>query len=216
METEIIKHPAYGLIRFSRVNGHKIFYGSELEQDNYIELEVKGSVLERTLDNERFGEDYKNNIVRLRMTAGQFSELITSMNISSGVPCTLEYVKGEKVKDLNKIESRKEFIHSKFKERMKEFSDTIKLRQLETIEIVKKKTLSKTDIDKLTHNLEYLTTEISSNIPFFLKCFQEDMDKVVFEAKLEVENAILHKIQSVGFNVLQEQHKQLENGTKVS
>ena len=53
-------------------------------------------------------------------------------------------------------------------------------------------------------------TELTNNIPYFLKCFQEDMDKIVFEAKLEVENAILHKIQSVGFNILQEQQKQIE------
>ena len=209
MEKEIIKHPAYGLIKFSRVNGSRNFYGSELEQNNYIELEVKGSYLERTLDYENFCEDCKNNILRLRMTAGQFSELITSMNRSPGVPCTLEYINNKEVPKLEKIQSRKELIHSKFKERMLEFSSKIKKNQLEAISIVKKKTLSKNDINQLQHNLEYLTTEINNNIPYFLECFQEDMDKIVFEAKLEIENAILHKIQSVGLNVLQEQQKQI-------
>lgn len=213
-EKEIIKHPSYGLIRFSRVNGRSNFYGSELEQDNYITLTITGSYLERNLVNERFCEKHRDNKISLRMTAGQFSELITSLNIGSGVPCTLEYINGEKVENLEKVESRKEFVHRKFKEEMLTFSNTIKKNQLEAIEIVKKKTLSKADVLKLKNNLEYLTTEIDSNIPFFLKCFQEDMEKVVNEAKLEVENTLLHKVNTLGLQALDVQQLSLkENGT---
>jgi hypothetical protein len=53
--------------------------------------------------------------------------------------------------------------------------------------------------------MDWITQEVSSNIPFFGKCFQETMDEIVHEAKLEVENAIQHKINTLG---LQELHKQ--------
>ena len=52
-----------------------------------------------------------------------------------------------------------------------------------------------------------ITQEVTMNIPYFAKCFQETMDNVVFEAKLEVENAILHKVTSLGLNALHEQKK---------
>ena len=211
---EIIKHPSYGMIRFSRVNGHSNFYGSELEQDNYITLTIKGSYLERDLVNERYCEEHRDNKLSLRMTAGQFSELITSLNIGSGVPCTLEYVNGEKVETLEKVESRKEFVHKKFKEEMLEFSATIKEKQSEAIELVKKKTLSKKDVLKLYHNLQYLTQEIDSNIPFFLKCFQEYMEKIVNEAKLEVELHKVNTLNALGLQALDVQQLSLkENGT---
>ena len=75
--------------------------------------------------------------------------------------------------------------------------------------IVKKKTLSKEDVRVLSNNLDWLVTEIESNIPFFGKCFQETMDEMIFEAKLEVENAIQHKISVLGLNALHEQNKLL-------
>ena len=67
---------------------------------------------------------------------------------------------------------------------------------------------------ELQMHLEWLTGEVESNIPFFAKCFQETMDKVVFEAKTEVENAIQHKINVIGLNALHEQNKLLIENPK--
>ena len=53
--------------------------------------------------------------------------------------------------------------------------------------------------------------EVTSNIPFFAKCFQGTMDEVVMDAKTEVENAIQHKINTLGLNALHEQNRLLEN-----
>lgn len=206
MERERTSHESFGIIKFSRVNGHQRFYGSEIAQDSYIELTLHNSEIETDLTGQHF---YDNGvpIVRLRMSSGQFSELITSLNIGSGVPCTLEMINGKKVENLPETENRKEYVLRKFKERMKEFADRIRSNQKETIEIVKKKTLSKEDVRVLSQNLEYLTTEITANIPFFQECFQEDMDKIVNEAKMEIENTMLHKITTVGLK-----HIELNNG----
>ena len=97
---------------------------------------------------------------------------------------------------------------------MKEFANQIKENQNKAKEIVRKKTLSKSDIHELTWYLEWLTQEISSNIPFFAKCFQETMDTVVYEAKTEVENAIQHKINVLGLSELHKQQKLLNEPQK--
>jgi len=210
-EKEEFMHPSFGQISFSRISttGER-FYGSELTQDHYIEMVVKHSEITRELTNDHyFGRGAP--VIKLRLSTGQFSELITSMNMGDGVPCTLEMIEGRVIEKLPKAENRKEFVHRKFEDRMSEFAKSLKEEQLKAKEIVKKKVLSKEDIRQLTIHLDYLTTEISSNIPFFAKCFQETMDKVVFEAKLEVENAIQHKINVLGLDELHKQNKLLSD-----
>lgn len=209
-ESERTSHPSFGQIYFGRVSSSlgEDFYGSELKQDHYISMEVHKSEVERELAKEWYFTK-GSPLIRLRMTSGQFSELITSLNSGSGIPCTIEYLNQEKVEEMPKQESRKEFVHRKFEERMKTFADSIRSRQAEAKDIVKKKTLSKDDVNKLNILLQWLTQEIESNIPFFAKCFQETMDKVVFEAKTEVENAIQHKINVLGLTELHKQNKLL-------
>ena len=215
-EREKLEHPSFGQIGFSRVSstGAK-FYGSELVQDHYISMEIHHSEIERNLTDDHYYTAHKPPIVRLRMSSVQFAEMITSLNNGSGTPCTLEYINGVKMPELPDQDSRKEFVHRKFKQRMIEFANSIKTQSLKAKELIKKKTLSKDDQHELEFLITWLTQEVASNIPFFGQCFQETMDKVVVEAKLEVENAIQHKINVLGVNALQvEQHERLSGGKK--
>ena len=204
------KHESFGQIRFSRVNGDSRFYGSQLEQNNFITMDVYHSYTMKDLSKEHYFTEGLP-LISVRMSAGQFAELITSMNVGGGVPCTIEMVDGKRMEKLPIIEDRKSFVHSEFKKRMKVFADTIRERQKEAKELVKKKTLSKDDQQKLNFALEWLTSEIENNIPFFAECFQETMDDVVKEAKMEVENAIQHKISTLGLMELQKQNQLLLN-----
>lgn len=209
MKEETTTHPSFGIIEFTRVNGINNFFGSDLEQDHYIQLTISEGEKVSDLSSERF---YPNKrILKARMTATQFSELITSLNIGSGVPCTLEIVNDKIIEKLPKQENRKEFVHRKFKDRLKEFSSNLISYQKEAKDIVKKKTLSKDDQNILINNLDYLIAEINSNMPFFAECFQEVMDEMVIEAKTEIEASILHKINQAGLSTLYEQQNKLLN-----
>lgn len=212
MEREETTHPSFGIIEFSRVNGISNFFGSDLQQDHYITLRISEGEKVSDLSSERFYP--RKRILQARMTATQFSELITSLNIGSGVPCTLEIANGQIVEKLPEQENRKEFVHRKFKDRLKEFSNNLISYQKEAKDIVKKKTLSKDDQNNLINNLDYLITEINSNIPFFAQCFQEVMDEMVVEAKTEIEASILHKINQVGLSTLYEHQNKLLNSSE--
>ena len=208
METERHTHESFGQISFTRtVGGNTNFYGSELPQDHYISLEIHHSEIERELTQDRYYN--KGQILRLRMSSGQFSELITSLNSGTGIPCTIERLQGKKIESIPVLESRKDFVHRKFEDRMKEFAVKLKTKQDRVKELSNKKTLSKEDQKELNWTVEWITQEVTSNIPFFAKCFQETMDDVVFEAKLEVENAIQHKISVLGLNALHEENRML-------
>lgn len=208
MDRETYAHPSYGQIRFSRVSGTSNFYGSELQQDHYISMEIHTSEVQKDLSNDWYHN--RGLVTRLRMTANQFSELITSMNNGSGVPCTLEFYNKEKTEKLPEIENRKEFTHRKFQERMSDFAQRLNVDRERARELINKKTPSKEDQKELYFIVEKLQTEISSNIPFFAKCFQEVMDDVVIEAKSEIENAIQHKITTLGLESLHEQQNLLK------
>jgi hypothetical protein len=210
LDVERHTHESYGQIRFSRVQGRANFYGSELQQDHFITLEIDKSELDRGLSSEHHFA--KENIIKLRMTAGQFSELITSMNMGSGVPCTLERYDGKMTQPLPEIENRKQFVHRKFDDRMKEFAKELKDKQEKAFKLIAKKTLSKADQEELNFHIQRMTQEISSNIPFFGKCFQENIDEMVFEAKLEIENAITHKVSHLGLKALHEENRLIEEG----
>lgn len=210
-------HPSFGLISFNRINGTNTFYGSELKQDNYIEMTVKNSEIVRELTHDYHYPIKGLPLIKVRMSANQFSELITSMNIGEGVCCTVEVVDGKHVTKLPDLQNRKEFVHNSFEDRMQNFTQTIKEEQKKALALVKKKTLSKDDVQNLTNYLEWLTTEIDKNIPFIAKCFQETMDTIVQEAKLDVENAIQHKINVLGLDQLHKQNKLLaENNDQQS
>lgn len=210
MERERITHPAFGQISFSRINGGgSRFYGSDLPQDNYIEMLVSNSEIERELTQDRYYPTKR--ILKVRMTSNQFSELITTMNQGGGVPCTLEIADRNHVEPLPEIENRKDFVHRKFKDRMIQFAKTLKEKQAMAKSLIKKKTLSASDQNDLNFLIEHLTTEVANNVPFFMECFQESMDEVVTEAKMEVENAIQHKINVLGLTELQKQGKLLGN-----
>jgi hypothetical protein len=211
-EDERHKHPSFGQIGFSRINSTGTnFYGSELKQDNYIQMKVYQSEIQRDLSCDRYFASNHTPIIQIRMSSNQFAEMITSMNRGDGIPCTIEAFDRKMVEHLPEQESRKEFIHRKFDDRMREFAKTLKVKQARVKDLSAKKTLSKADQQELNFTVEWLTQEVASNIPFFAKCFQETMDIVVNEAKSEIENAIQHKINVLGLEGLHEQNKLLKS-----
>jgi hypothetical protein len=207
-DKETHSHPSYGQLYIGRVNGSARFYGSELPQDHYITIELSQSELNRDLSKEWYFA--KQKLFKIRMSANQFAEAITSLNMGGGVPCTIEYANENKIEALPEIDNRKEFVHNQFQKRMKDFSQKLKENQLAAQELINKKTLSKQDQETLNGLINVMTQEVSSNIPFFAKCFQETMDDVVKEAKTEIDSAIQHKINMLGLEKLHEQNKLIE------
>lgn len=211
-EEERYSHPSFGMIGFSRVSssGNNAFFGSELKQDHFITMKIHPASITRSLSRDWYHAGH-TPIVEIRLTSNQFSEMLTSLNRGDGVPCTIEIANNQRVEQMPQQESRKEFIHRKFEDRMREFAKTLKQKQLRVRELTAKKTLSKEDQRELNMLVEWLTQEVASNIPFFAKCFQETIDYSVNEAKSEIENAIQHKINVLGLEALHEQNNLLKS-----
>jgi len=217
-EREKYTHPSYGIIGFSRVSsgGKHTFFGSELPVDNWIEMTVLKGSIERDLSKDWFHAEGREPLIKIRMTPMQFSEMITTLNHGDGVPCTLIKLNDNDIQqEQNRAENRTEITHRQFKKRMSDFAKSIAEHQNKVKALVKKKTLSKEDQRELLITNEWMTAELTRNIPFFIECFQEAMNTVVADAKMEVESAIQHKIKMLGLIELHKQNKLLENSNEI-
>jgi hypothetical protein len=191
------KHESFGLISFSRVTGSNDFFGSNISFDSYIQLRISGAFVETSLGRDNYYKD--KLLLQVRMTNSQFAELITSLNTGSGTPCTLEYSDGKKFESLPKQKIIEETAKKEFSLQNDEFLEQVRRMSIEANEIIEKKTLTKEDRKKLNWFFGNVFQQVSSNIPFYEKQFEERIDSMIADAKVEIENEIIHRLTNVGF-----------------
>ena len=88
------RHPSYGMLQFNRTSGGKTaLFGSSIQHSDTIMMRLRQGEVSRDINNDWFfGADV---IVEVEMSYSQFAECITSMNMGSGVPVTIRYIKGQ-------------------------------------------------------------------------------------------------------------------------
>lgn len=199
-----LKHPCFGLARFSRVFGYSGFmFGSDVQSENFIELTINHA--ERVQGDYRVHYyDYGKPIVRLKMTQTQFAELLTNMNIGNGVPVTLEAVNGERIEqfDLNEAKNHLDELKDDFKERSKKTVNSLIETSNVLKRIINKKNLSKKDQEDAMNLLDRYITEIRSNMPFFIKLYKEETADIVQRAKSELDGMIQSCVIRAGVKAL--------------
>ena len=200
-EEKEFKHPSFGMLGFSRVNGNSGYlFGTNVQPDNYIEMRLYTGRMKRDDIEDNFYPD--NNILTVKMSPVQFSELITSMNYACGVPCTITSFNGKKVEQAKNIENRKTFSARSFNDKMSKFAASINKNMTTAEKLIAKKNLSKKDQEELRMMLYGIQKELTSNIPFFRQMFQEEMDKIVVDAKAEIDAAMQHAVTKAGIKAL--------------
>ena len=200
-EEKEFQHPSFGMLGFSRVNGNSGYlFGTNVQPDNYIEMRLYTGRMKRDDIEDNFYPD--DNILTVKMSPVQFSELITSMNYARGVPCTITSFNGKKVEQAKNIENRKTFSARSFNDKMSKFAASINKNMTTAEKLIAKKNLSKKDQEELRMMLYRIQTELTSNIPFFRQMFQEEMDKIVVDAKAEIDAAMQHAVTKAGIKAL--------------
>ncbi len=194
-------HESYGMVRIGRISGgNGKFFGSHIKCNNYITIEISDASVSNDLGRNWFFS--KNEITKIKLTPTQFSELITTTN-GTGVPCTLEVVNGkrrEPVPEDTKTEARKAVDY--FKARMEKFDDEMTEYSDKAQEILEKKSINKSDRAELLNQLRRMHQEVKSNIPFYMEQFNKSANKVVNDAKAEVDAFTTHIIQKAGIEAI--------------
>lgn len=193
------KHQSFGMIQFSRVSGAGRLFGSPLST-HFGTIRLRICTGHRIHDH---GNDYyraDDQIVEVEMSASQFAESITCMNVGDGVPCTLVHIRGigriDDVPDDEGTEMHR--TQSAFKSKFAGVVEAVKTRGKAIAEIMKKDRLSKEDRAKVNEIVDYVVREVAVNAPWWIEQFQEATDKVSSKAKAEIAAMFEHAIRQTG------------------
>lgn len=196
-------HPSYVVARFSRVTGNPgPLFGSSLAQHpSFVELEVVRATCQHHL-----GRDWIHShgqpLITVKFSATQFAELLTTMNVGSGVPGTMSRFDGLDVPRPSFVDREIVKVRNGFREKMARLAADVKRDRQEIQDIIAKKALTQADREIISRKLEKIDREIGANAPFMLESFEESAAKVVTAAKAEVDAFVMQAVVKAGMDAL--------------
>lgn len=212
MSKDLIQnHESFGMLQISRVQcgGKQSLFGSSILHSNLIRMSLKEGKMERQFNNNSYYPG--KTLFTVDMSEKQFGELITSLNIGSGVPVTIKYkTVGEVVKcDEPPFINIKEVHQQEFKAYTKNIYQNAQNLVREVGELLEnKKTLNKQDKQEIIGRLQKISNDIGFNMGFQLDMFTVQMENIVHEAKVEIKEMLQNdlesiKIKQIGDNLLE-------------
>lgn len=191
-DTKVYTHPSYATIITSRCSGSReSLFGSSIETNHYVTLKISPAELNRHLNNDWIHS--KNiPIIEVIMTETQWAQVVSSVNNGDGCPCTINYMNGKKVEAPPKINKVAEF-NNEFMDSLQKLSKDMRESVADVVEILQtKKNLNKLDRESIIKSMEHLVANIASSMPYVTKQFAETMEKIVLDAKSQVNAHILN------------------------
>lgn len=200
------QHPSFGVIGAARWTaggkGMRLF-GSALPGHNAgVTLTIK----EASVRNDR-GHEFiygERLVAQVYLSPVQWAELLTSMNIGDGVPCTIRYVTGDP--DYRDAPPAKESMPEKakrdFAAMLKERADRLHTRRLQVAAKLRGK-VSAALAQEIDIEFQMAEQDVRTNAPWYVEQFTEATSKVVASAKAEVDAFLTNVAQQMGVKALQ-------------
>lgn len=219
------KHESFGLLQISRQTSMgrvgsdyavgSNLYGSDILHNHLIALRIHRGERHRSLNRDS-NQARVEGIIEVVMSEVQFAQAITSMNMGSGVPCTITRLLGEQMDDCPERTKMQE-VHKEFKDKMSKIGRKITelAGDVETV-LGEKGPLKAGDKKALANKMATLLQDIESNVPFMATQFSETMDSIVAEAKGEVEAYVTGTIQRAGLKAMSESGLELTESPLVA
>lgn len=197
-ERETFKHPAFGMIGFSRVcGGENTLFGSSIKHNDRIIMKIKHGEQDRCLH-----EDYYYGhglITEVEMSYSQFAECISTLNVGDGVPCTIRFTeKDGRIPYIKENNSKREQFRNEFSSTISKAMEQVQ-EEIDAIQksLDDKKNLGVKDRKEIISKLRQVKYNIGSNLDFCVEQFDAQMDKTTLEAKGEIEAFCQNKINSI-------------------
>lgn len=203
------KHPSFGMLSFRRTHGgHSNLFGSSIQHNDTIHMVLREGKVTRGLNEDWYVGGHE--IIEVAMSQSQFAEVITSMNVDAGVPCTIKYIQGKGHIDEADFINKRQQITNEFKDSMNDHMNDAQEFYDEVKELFStKKSISKGDKEMILKKLGRITKSMESESKFIFDQFQEQMDKTITEAKGEIEAFAQNKINAIAQQALVEQKEDI-------
>jgi hypothetical protein len=212
LEGTVKSHPCFGLIQISRVNSMPPArcFGSELKSHTTMLLRITEGEEHYHLHSKHYYN--KRQIVEVELTPTQYAEMLTSMNMGVGVPCTIKYRA-----DVGHIpgfidnDTLREQINKDLKADIAGVIALTKSLRKELDTTLATTNLSQSKKKALTDIVQRIDMELVSNMPFVLDQYREAVEKVTQNAKAEVDAFVGHTVTQLGFKSMEELAKNAQN-----
>jgi hypothetical protein len=207
-DEEIYEHESYGMVGFHRVShgpGKSRLFGSSITKHySTVMLRIRPAQMSHHLSSDHYFGKSRTHI-EVELTATQFAELLTTMNVGDGVPCTVRRLNGKLMEDPPGIRPEAERVRDGFGQKMIDLTTRTRAAKRRVMEILAaKKAPNKHDRREIAEAFEQVVQELESNIPFVADQFQEATDRIVTAGKAEIDSFVTTMVQTTGLTQLQE------------
>lgn len=203
-KAKIKKHESFGMVQFNRISSNipKKFFGSSVRSGNYIELNLYEA--EKLQEGSSIRYFANKTIMKVRLSPNQFAELLTTMNIGSGVPCTIEYIEGKTIEECSDEDNIRELHKKDFKKQIEKATKEVQeaIDDVSKLVEVSKVSFGIKQRKELLQKLNHVLMRLKSNLPYYHQQFDEAVDKTVSEAKSELDSFANNMITKLGLESL--------------
>lgn len=201
------RHPSYCLAQFTRTTGCADLFGTNIRPQHFFTFKLQQAVKVVQWTGEEnfrpdYGGKYLRNIIEFSLSANQFAEMITTMNIGEGIPVTLTYDHGKKVEDCPKQSSAiVNVIETASKQVLEEESDLLEKID-EALALLEKKSLTKEDKKAIAEALSGNVGRLKETGKFYGKQVKEVGEKLKQEIRTEIDAYATQAVNKVGLMAL--------------
>lgn len=193
-------HESWALVHAHRTSGlSDDLFGSSIDHHSSVRLTISRAKESRSHGYGFYMETQQ--LIEVEMSAMQWAEMITSMNVGRGAPCTLRRLAGQRIMG-QKHDSETSRIKDEFSYRAKEVGAKMLGLVNEVRERLAKSTASKKVQEEVCRMLEQFAQHFWDYQPFMQKLFIEACEGTVTEAKAAVDAFVTHAIVSAGLESL--------------
>lgn len=199
-------HESYGIVSFSRCEGlnDKLFGSNIKDHRTYVSLRIMHGKKTHSYSQDWYSVNGRTPIIRVDMSAAQFAELITTMNIGEGVPCTIRSMDGKKMENPPEDDdSEIEKIRSGFKDQTDNLANKLEEFHSEVKTLFEAESVSKKDREEILKQLSMFIQAVHSDMPFVLDQFEEATERVVTTAKAEIDAFVTHSVMIAGVETIE-------------
>jgi hypothetical protein len=194
------EHESWALIQANRISGKSDdLFGTSIDHHNSIRLTISQA---QECRDESYGHYMPTRqLIEVEMSAMQWAELMTSMNVGSGVPCTIRRLSGKAIEgQQHQTETLR--IQDEFEAKVSEHTAGIEQAMDAVIKKLDEAKLSAVKKKEITDALHKFYRLFGDTAPFMHKLFTEACEGTVTEAKAMVDAFVTHAIITKGLEAL--------------
>jgi hypothetical protein len=198
------KHPAFGMINVSRVQGECSLFGVDYPQGHWVEIEISTATLTRANANDYYHAD--KSCIRIAMSEVQYARMIASAN-TMGVACTLNRYRDPTTGEFmaprlpDRHAASEETFRAEVERKAQLATEGVKAARERLNEILKGP-LRKGDLTEVSDLLRAAEGQMGANLPYVVERAHETIQTATEHAKAEVDAHIDYSMARLGERAL--------------